>query len=169
MGLAIPQSSISWSSVAGTYFTMVYEFNQSTDESLVSPMKIVLTSDGNCEVYPFELKTDNPANAVFDEQFVALGSLAGGPLYPTETIAQSFERVSGVDQPGVVSSVVENAYTCNGTFIAENQAEDQVVVAVCDPSGRFFGFTMFDEESSTDDYIIRFGFGINDTGYTNSY
>jgi hypothetical protein len=169
MGLAIPQASISWSAVAGTYFTMVYEFNQLTDESQVNPMKIVITSSGYCEVYPFDLKTDNPANAVFNRQFVALGSLLGGPLYPTETIAETFERVSGVDQPGVVSSVVQNAYTCNGTFVAEDPAEDQVVVAVCDSSGRFFGFTMFDEELSTDDYIIRFGCGIRDTGYTNSY
>jgi hypothetical protein len=167
MGLAIPQATMSFSQLAGTYFTLVYEFDQETDEQQISVMKTVIKSDPqSLEVYDFADKTDNPANAVFDQNFTAVGDLVGGPV-GGEDISETFQRVSGCS--AATSSIVRNAYTCNGAFVAQDLVEEITVVAQFDSTGRFFGFTMFDNETDETDYIVRFGFGIRDTGYTNGY
>jgi hypothetical protein len=166
MGLAIPQATMSFSQLAGTYFTLVYGFDQGTDEQTISPMKVVVKSDGNLEAYDFNDKTDNPANAVFDQDLTAVGAFVGGPV-GGEDISETFQRISGCS--GAASSVVQNAYTCNGSFVAQDLANDITVVAQFDSTGRFFGFTMFDNNTGATDYIIRFGLGIKDTGYTNNY
>jgi len=171
MGLAVPQATTSWSNLAGTYFTMVYEFDQETDERQVFPMKIVIKSvdsEWHCQVYPYDVKTSNPANAVFNQPLDAIGTLDSGP-YPGETIAETFLRVS--DCASAASSIVQNGNLCNGSFIAMNETDEQVVVTTFDSTGRFLGFTMFDDDEGTPeaDYVVRFGLGIRDTGYTNNY
>ncbi|UCB46605.1 MAG: hypothetical protein JSV25_04080, partial [Spirochaetota bacterium] len=166
MGLAIPQATMSFGQLAGTYFTLVYGFDQDTNEQTISVMKTVIKSDQSLEVYDFADKTDNPSNAVFDQDFTPVGTLDGGPLYP-ETIAETFQRISGCGD--AASSVVNNAYSCNGSFVAQDVASDITVVAQFDSTGRFFGFTMFDNNTDATDYVLRFGLGIRDTGYTNSY
>ena len=165
MGLAIPQADTSWSQLAGTYFTLVYGFDRFTDAHEVSPMKIVIDSSGNCKVYPYDEKTDT-GTPVFDQDFTAIGDFVGGPV-ALEDISDTFLRVSGCSSAD--SSVVQNAYLCKGGFIAQDAVENIVVVSGFDSSGRFLAFTMFDEETGALDYRIKFGFGIRDTGYMNSY
>ena len=166
MGLAVPQmddpaDSEWWSSGAGTYFAMMYELDKGDGESSVNPMKLVITDTGRVKVYQYN---DSIASGtpVFNQQLIAFENFNEGPN--DERIEDTFGTVSGNDE--AVSSAVNNAHKCRGAFIAHDEEDDVIVTALIDPDGRFGGFTLFDDEEEETDYILRFGFYIRDSGYT---
>jgi hypothetical protein len=167
MGLAIPQTDLIdnatswWSSASGTYFTMVYEYDLSTLDEEITPMKMVITPGGFIRVFQYEDSTET-GTPVFNKELVAFKDFPSGPN-AGEPIRLTFQTVSG--NVSANATTVQNAHLCKGAFISEDMVEDQIVTSIFDPSGRFFGFTMFDNEGF--DYILRFGFGIKDDNYAN--
>jgi hypothetical protein len=167
-GLAIPQTTSAanpstwWTTVGGTYFTLIYEYDKQNNESSIQPMKIVIGSGGSVKVYQFTNHTSDLA--FFDETLTMLSNTTTNQSPATNyTLMQIMSNYSG--NQNAASTVVQNAHQCMGSYMYTTN--DIVLFTMFDPSGRFMGFTMFDDTGS--DYKIRFGLGIKDTGYNDSF
>jgi hypothetical protein len=124
-------------------------------------MKMVITTGGFIKVFEYEDSTDT-GTPVFNKELVAFENFPSGPN-AGEPIRLTFQTVSG--NVSANAATVQNAHLCKGAFISEDDVEEQIVTSIFDSAGRFFGFTMFDDEGA--DYILRFGFGIKDENYAN--
>ncbi|MGE5559107.1 MAG: hypothetical protein ACM3WV_10960 [Bacillota bacterium] len=85
-----------------------------------------------------------------------------------EPVAGVFKAASGCS--GADSTVVQEAYKCRGMFLSINPYEgggEQVLLFMLDPSGRYLGFTCFENHAAAG-YVYRFGFGIKDPDYSNT-
>lgn len=168
-GLAFPQSSLAanpttwWSTVGGTYFTVIYEYNSSNYQSSVNPIKINVGSGGRVRVYQF---ADHISDTPFFDQVMTMMSNAGTNQSPatTNTVCQLMTYFS--ENSNAVSSAVQNAHYALGSYLYASSGI--VLYAMFDPEGRFMSFTMY-EDMGGGYYTIRFGFGIKDSAYNDSF
>lgn len=168
-GLAIPQAGTKafQSAYTGTYFVIVYEYAKAGGTRRVMLVKTVFGADGSIRTYQH---TDHTTTATpfFSQTLTAIEDVPGSnsPNNP-EAITASFQNISG--NAGAASSVVRNAHLCHGAFLAASSS--QVAMIAFEEGGRFLGFTMFDNNNTvtaTDD-VVRFGFGIKDSGYSDAF
>jgi hypothetical protein len=167
--LAIPQTSAVdnlstfWPTVEGTYLTMTYGYDSYWETADTGPVKVVIAGDGETgtlNAYDYDYNTTGGGFLGEPVPLERLEDFAGGPEYPTTTIMQSFQTVSG--NALATSPVVKDAHKCRGAFIV--QVGDSIIMVGFDPSGRYFGFTMF-EDTGDGYYTVRFGVGIKDADY----
>jgi hypothetical protein len=166
--LAVPQTSAVdnlstfWPTVTGTYLTMTYgyEYDEGAE---AGPVKVVLYSDGEAgaiDVFDYSNRTDG-GGSFFGEPIALtrVEDFESGPR--DEAISVSFQNVA--ENNLASSTVVQNTHLCKGAFIAAPSSELIIMVGF-DPSGRFFGFTMF-QDLGDGYYIVRFGLGVKDENY----
>jgi hypothetical protein len=159
-GIAIPQSNVTLSTAAGTYFLLVYDNNKASDTVTVTPMKLVISATSpHIKVFEYTENTES-GTTTFSDDLTAIENLDASESPGTDPIKDDFSSTSG--NSSASSTIVQNAHLCKGSFVAVET--DQVLNIMFDSTGSFCGFTMFD---TTGDDIIRFGFGIKDSGYTN--
>ncbi len=160
-GLAIPQSSKSIADLDGTYFLINYNCEVSNINSGIGPMKMVIDS-GHVLVYQFQDNTGT-ASSQWDGVLVDIPSYGAGPEWGDSTnLTTSLLNWSEVDTAS--STLIQNAYMGEGSFVATNDIG--TVFIMVDPDVRYLGFTGFFQEGP--DEVIRFGFGIKDTGYSDA-
>jgi hypothetical protein len=165
MGLAIPQTSTKdWNAAyAGTYFTLVYEYDVLAGTRTIEPMRVVLSSSGGVDVYP-----SGSTTAVYQSTFTSVEDFSGGPN--GEPVKLTFAAAAG--NASAQSTTVQGANVAHGAFVSQvnDGSRESVLSLILDPQGRFFGFTMFDKATGgtadPNDYRVRFGFALKDTGYT---
>jgi hypothetical protein len=169
-GLAIPQAGTKafQSAYTGTYFVIVYEYAKSGGTRSVQLVKTVFGADGSIRTYNY---TDHTATATpfFSQSLTAIEDIAAGssPNNP-ELLTTSFRTISG--NAGAASSVTQNAHLCHGSFVAAGT--NQVAMIAFEEQGRYLGFTMFENGGTPDvtsDDVVRFGFGIKDSDYSDSF
>jgi len=168
--LAIPQTSAVdtlstfWPTVEGTYLTMTYGYTDGKGAE-TGPVKVVVYSDGSIDVYDYDDSTVTGESA-FEEPLALtrVEDFEGGPV-PEEDISVSFEAVAGNEF--ATSPVVKNAHLCKGAFLTHytDEGYELLIMVAFDPSGRFFGFTMFELISELEQLTIRFGVGVKDSAY----
>jgi hypothetical protein len=172
-GLAVPQTAAVdnlatfWPTVTGTYLTMVYGYSNAGGEE-IGPVKVVIYSDGSIDVYDYNDSTVT-GTSFFDEplELTRVEDVPDGPV-AEESISESFLYEAG--NGSAASTVVQNAHLCKGAFIARyftggDYDFEQLIMMGFDPSGRFFGFTMFEWDEYYESLTIRFGLGIKDADY----
>ena len=166
--LAVPQTSAVdnlstfWQTVAGTYLTMTYGYDSNLETADTGPVKVVIVGDGDTgtlNAYDYDYKTTGGGLLGEPVQLTRVEDFAGGPV-PAEAINVSFATEAGNDAAS--SQVVKDAHKCQGAFIA--QSGNDIIMVGFDPSGRFFGFTMF-EDIGDGLYKVRFGVGVKDADY----
>ncbi|MBN2324447.1 MAG: hypothetical protein JXQ30_11985 [Spirochaetes bacterium] len=164
--LAVPQTSAVdtlstfWPVVDGTYLTMAYGYSFG-EGAEIGPVKVVIMSEGSAgaiDVFNYSYRIEGGDSYLYN-----------GPLALTrvedEDISISFQDVAGNDL--AASTVVQNAHKCQGAFVAYDSDEgyELLIMMAFDPSGRFFGFTMFEWISSEEQLTVRFGLGVKDANY----
>jgi hypothetical protein len=169
--LAVPQTSAVdnlstfWPTVEGTYLTMTYGYTDGVGAD-TGPVKVVVHSDGSLDVYDYSDRTDTGTS--FFEEPLALTRIENVTDGPVTDVAiwESFAIEAG---NGVASSpVVQNAHKCQGAFIVQYivpEESELLIMMAFDPTGRFFGFTMFEWISSEERLAVRFGLGVKDSDY----
>ncbi len=166
--IAVPQTSAVddlptfFTAMAGTYLTMTYGYVSNYQEER-GPVKVVIDSDGTLNVYDFGDRTDT--GDPYTDEPLALTSVEdfeGGPVMD-EDIVDTFYTVAGNGE--AESTVVQNAHLCRGAFLGTYG--DILMMIGFDPSGRFFGFTLFDDLGDGV-YAVRSGIGIKDEDYDNA-
>lgn len=160
-GASIPQTAkkeYDNSLYNGTYFCLAFS-NRSEGENGI-PIRVIAKSGGLIDIAvlgPYgSLET-----YLTNMPLIPLSNLEEGPNYPPYTITQDFQRFSGCNN--AQSTVVKNAYKCNGTFIGMMKGEEIPLIFTFDPTGKFLIFMAFTGEG------VIFGFGIKDPNYNISY
>lgn len=167
-GIAMPQTSLAanpaswWSTVGGNYFAVIYEYDSTSGDS-INPVKINIGAGGHVKVYQF---TNHTSDTPFFDEYMTMISNAGTNMSPATNYTVSQLMAYFSENSGAVSSVVQNAHYGLGAYIFSTN--DQTLFTMFDPDGRFMSFTMFDDLGGGD-YIIRFGFGIKDSSYNDSF
>ena len=168
-GLAIPQSDTeAWNSAYnGTFFIMLYEYDSSTGEHDVKPIKCVLsgTTTGYLEVFDSTHDTSVTGDPPMTEgaltpiEDLSAADSPGG----AEKIIEQFAATS--DNASANSNIVKDAHECHGGFLF--QEPNGVTFIMCNPDGKFGGFIGFTDHGSSN-YSYRFGFTIKDENYSNA-
>ncbi len=164
-GLAFPQSSKSVADLNGIYFLINYNCSVSNSESGVGPMKMVIDS-GQVRVFQFQDNTGSDLPQWVGE-LVDIPSFGKGPEWGSGTnLTTSFSNWSDINSAH--SSLIKGAWMGEGSFVATNSIgySSGTVFLMVDPLVRYIGFSGFFQEGS--DMMIRFGFGLKDTGYSDA-
>lgn len=167
-GIAFPQSDLAadpaawWSTVGGTYMTVIYEYNSQTAQTLIEPIKIKVESGGLVKVYQF---TNHVSDTPFLSETLTMISNANLAQSPCTNYTPMELLAHFAGNTNASSAVVQKAHYGLGSYLYTDISI--TLFAMFDPQGRFMSFNMF-EDAGGGTNIIRFGFGIKDAGYNDS-